>query len=71
LTKKFEPIELLLLAVATHKLSRIVAKDRLTGALRAPFVHYKRSAGAGEGQEEPRGKGLQFPIFCIAPIPRR
>jgi hypothetical protein len=74
LTKKSEPIELPLLAVATHKLSRIVAKDRITGALRAPFVHYKRSAGAGEGEEEPRGKGLQRAVgelisrpYCMAP----
>ena len=59
LPKKSEPLELLLLGIATHKLSRLVAKDRITGVLRAPFVHYKRSAGAGEVEEEPRGHGLQ------------
>jgi len=37
-----------LLGIATHKLSRIVAKDRIIGILRAPFVSYIRSAGAGE-----------------------
>ena len=37
----------------------VAAKDRITGALRAPFVHCKRSAGAGEVKEEPRGRGLQ------------
>ncbi|PYL99627.1 MAG: hypothetical protein DMF19_11950 [Verrucomicrobia bacterium] len=68
------PLELLVLAIATHKLSRIVAKDRITGALRAPFVHYKRSVGEGEVEEEPRGRGLQRAVgeliscpYCMGP----
>jgi hypothetical protein len=40
---------------ADVKLSRMVAKDKITGVLRAPFVSYVRSAGAGEVEEEPRG----------------
>ena len=74
LPKKFRPLELLLLGVATHKLARIVAKDRITGALRAPFVHYKGSAGGGEVNEEPRGHGFQRAIgeliscpYCMGP----
>jgi hypothetical protein len=66
--------DLALLGIATHKLSRIVAKDRITGILRAPFVSYIRSAGAGEVEEEPRGRGIQRGIghliscpYCIAP----
>jgi len=54
--------------------SRIVAKDRITGILRAPFVSYVRSSGAGEVEEEPRGRGFQRGIghliscpYCIAP----
>ena len=65
---------LALLGIATHKLSRIVAKDRITGILRAPFVCYIRSAGAGEVEEEPRGRGFQRGIghlvscpYCMAP----
>lgn len=41
--------DLLLLGVATHKLSRIVTKDLVTSPFRAPFVKFKKSAGAGEG----------------------
>src|SRR5437773_4193296 len=74
LPEKISPLELLMLAIATHKLSRIVAKDRITGALRAPFVHYKRSVGAGEVEEEPRGRGLQRAVgeliscpYCMGP----
>src|SRR6266571_5857441 len=74
LPKRFSVLDLALLGIATHKLSRIVAKDRITGILRAPFVSYIRSAGAGEVEEEPRGRGFQRGIghliscpYCMAP----
>ena len=72
--KRFSLLDLALLGIATHKLSRIIAKDRITGILRAPFVSYIRSAGAGEVEEEPRGRGMQRGIgqliscpYCMAP----
>jgi hypothetical protein len=74
LPRKFSVLDLALLALATHKLSRIVAKDRITGILRAPFVSYIRGSGAGEVEEEPRGRGFQRGIghliscpYCMAP----
>jgi len=74
LPRKFGLLDLALLGIATHKLSRIIAKDRITGILRAPFVCYIRSAGAGEVEEEPRGRGFQRGIghlvscpYCMAP----
>jgi hypothetical protein len=74
LPKRFSLLDLALLGIATHKLSRIVAKDRITGVLRAPFVDYIRSAGAGEVEEEPRGRGIQRGIgnliscpYCMGP----
>ena len=74
LPSRLSLIDLGLLGVATHKLSRIVAKDRITSILRAPFVNYIRSAGAGEVEEEPRGRGIQRGIghliscpYCVAP----
>jgi Protein of unknown function (DUF1360) len=74
LPKRFRLLDLALLGIATHKLSRIVAKDRITGILRAPFVSYVRSSGAGEVEEEPRGRGFQRGIghliscpYCVAP----
>jgi Protein of unknown function (DUF1360) len=74
LRRRFGMMDLALLGVATHKLSRIVAKDRITSILRAPFVSYIRSAGAGEVEEEPRGRGIQRGIghliscpYCTAP----
>jgi len=74
LRRKFSALDLALLGIATHKVSRIVAKDRITGILRAPFVSYIRSSGAGEVEEEPRGSGFQRGIghliscpYCMAP----
>ena len=74
LPKKPSLLDLALLGVATHKLSRVIAKDRITGILRAPFVSYIKSAGHGEVEEEPRGRGIQRGIgqliscpYCMAP----
>jgi hypothetical protein len=74
LRRKFSALDLALLGIATHKLSRIVAKDRITGILRAPFVNYIRGSGAGEVEEEPRGRGFQRGVghliscpYCMAP----
>src|SRR5437016_11989763 len=74
LPRRFSLLDLALLGIATHKLSRIVAKDRITSILRAPFVSFIRSAGAGEVEEEPRGRGIQRGIgqliscpYCMAP----
>jgi hypothetical protein len=74
LPRRFSLLDLALLGTATHKLSRIVAKDRITSILRAPFVSYIRGAGAGEVEEEPRGRGIQRGIgqliscpYCMAP----
>lgn len=66
--------DLLLFGIATHKLSRIATKDLVTSPFRAPFVKFKKSAGAGEVEEEARGEGLQEAVgdlitcpYCIAP----
>lgn len=66
--------ELLLLGVATHKLSRLIAKDRVISPLRAAFTRFDKSAGAGELEEDARGEGMQKAIgqlitcpFCMSP----
>jgi hypothetical protein len=46
--------DLVLMSVATHKLSRLLTKDTVTAPFRAPFSKYKEPAGAGEINEEPR-----------------
>jgi hypothetical protein len=63
-----------LTALATHKLTRIVAKDRVTAPLRAPFARFEESAGSGELSERVRGHGFRRAVgnlitcpYCLAP----
>src|SRR5690349_127128 len=51
--------DITLLALATHKLSRLLAKDPVTSPLRAPFTAYQGTSGPAELQEEVRGSGAQ------------
>lgn len=49
--------DVVLVAIATHKLSRMLAKDTITSPLRAPFTRYEHPAGNSEVAEEVRGEG--------------
>jgi Protein of unknown function (DUF1360) len=49
--------DIVLSAVATHKLSRLLAKDPVTSPLRAPFTAYQGTEGPAELKEEARGQG--------------
>jgi hypothetical protein len=64
--------DLLLLGVATHKLSRLLAKDTVTSFLRAPFTTFEGPAGASEVNEQPRGMSMRLALgellscpFCV------
>jgi hypothetical protein len=59
LPDRIDDRDLLLLTVASHKASRLIAKDKVTSAIRAPFARYQGDAGPGEVSEEPRGRGLR------------
>lgn len=49
--------DVVLISIATHKLSRLIAKDSVTSALRAPFTRYAEAVGAAEVNEEVRDEG--------------
>jgi hypothetical protein len=51
--------DLALLTVAGHKMSRMIAKDRVTSVVRAPFTEFQDDAGPGEVDEAARGGGLR------------
>ncbi len=55
LPERYAPGDLALIAVGTFKLSRVIAKDRVTSVLRAPFTRHEGSAGHGEVDEAARG----------------
>jgi hypothetical protein len=48
-----------LLGTATHKLSRLVSKQKVAAPLRAPFTELEGRAGPSEVDERPRGTGLR------------
>jgi hypothetical protein len=47
--------DIALVGVAGHKLSRLVAKDKVTSPLRAPFTELEGSGGPAELEERARG----------------
>lgn len=72
--REIRPWDVALLGLATHKLSRTLAKDAVTSPLRAPFTEYEGAAGDAEVMEESREHGgprhalaelLTCP-FCLA-----
>jgi hypothetical protein len=59
LPDRMEARDLALVTVATHKASRLLAKDRVTSTVRAPFTRYEDDAGPSEVTEAARGRGLR------------
>jgi len=64
--------QLLLLGTASHKLSRIISKDKVTSPLRAPFTEFEGRGGPAEFEERSRGTGVRKAIgellicpFCL------
>ena len=59
--------------VATHSLSRLIAKDKVLSFLRAPFARFEEAGGPAEVEEAARGRGVQRAIgelvtcpYCVA-----
>ena len=64
--------QLLLIGTASHKLSRLVSKDKVTSPLRAPFTELEGKGGPAEFEERSRGTGVRKAIgellicpFCL------
>jgi hypothetical protein len=65
--------DLVMHGLATQKVSRLIAKDKVTSFVRAPFTRYQEASGQGELEEAPRGDGMRYAIgellvcpYCIA-----
>jgi hypothetical protein len=54
--------DVVLMGVATHKVSRLLSKDKVTSFLRAPFTRYQEASGHGEVEEQARGTGLRLAV---------
>lgn len=73
LPERPQAADVALLAVATHKLSRLLTKDAVSSPLRAPVARFEGPAGEAELNESPRGTGVQHALgelltcpFCTA-----
>jgi hypothetical protein len=74
LPERVSAADLALLTVGTHKLTRTIAKDKVTSPIRAPFARYEEDAGPSEVSESPRGTGMRKAVgvlitcpYCLAP----
>jgi Protein of unknown function (DUF1360) len=62
LPERVSAADLALVGTASHKLSRVVSKDKVTSPLRAPFTELEGRGGPAEFEESSRGTGLQKAI---------
>jgi hypothetical protein len=61
--------DLAMVAVATHKVARLLAKDPVSSPLRAPFTRFEGQAGEAEVKEEVIGSGPQKAIGELVTCP--
>jgi hypothetical protein len=62
LPERIAPADIAEIGIASHKISRLIAKDRVTSFLRAPFRRLEGESGPNELDEETRGEGAQAAI---------
>jgi hypothetical protein len=62
LPERFSAGDIALAGAASYRLARLVARDRVTSGLRAPFTRFQDDAGHGEVDEAARGRGVQRAI---------
>ncbi|HMJ95628.1 MAG TPA: DUF1360 domain-containing protein [Thermoleophilaceae bacterium] len=59
LPERVEVQDLVLIGAASYKLSRLVAKKKITSFVRAPFTELQGRGGPAELEEKARGSGLR------------
>ena len=65
--------DMVVAGIATHKLTRLLAKDKVTAFIRSPFTRFQEQSGHGEVEEAPRGAGMRYAVgellvcpYCLA-----
>ena len=69
LPERFSVGDLALLSIATHTLSRLLARDRVTRPLRAPFTEVEDERSSRNMKERPRGRGLKRAVGELLSCP--
>ncbi|MEU6354748.1 DUF1360 domain-containing protein [Streptomyces sp. NPDC047072] len=73
LPDRVPPWDVALLGTATFKAARLLARDRITSFVRAPFTRREEEGTANEVEDAPRGEGVRRAVgelvscpFCVA-----
>ena len=62
LPERIDERDVVLLGTATHKLARLIAKEKVTAVLRSPFTELQGKGGPAEFEERARGTGVRRAI---------
>ena len=69
LPERVEVQDLVLIGAASYKLSRLVAKKKITSFVRAPFTELEGKGGPAELEEKARGRGLRRAVGELLTCP--
>lgn len=69
LPDRLSPWDVVQLTAATHKLSRLIAKDPVTSPFRVPFTRFEGTSAPSELAEEVRGHGVQHSVGELITCP--
>lgn len=62
--------DVLALGIASHKVSRLIARDTVTSFLRAPFTSFEGQGGISELNESPRGGSVRRAVGELVGCPK-
>jgi hypothetical protein len=69
LPERIPAADIALMSIGTFKVSRLVTKDKVTAAVRAPFTEYEGPAGPAEVSEKAEGAGLHRAVGELLTCP--
>jgi hypothetical protein len=69
LPERVEPRDVIIIGVASHKLSRLISKDKVTAPFRTPFTELEEKGGPSEFEESSRGTGLRRAVGDLLVCP--
>jgi hypothetical protein len=70
LPERIDPADVILMGIATHKLSRVVTKDKVASFVRAPFAEPKADGSLpGEVEDAARGEGIRAAVGQLLTCP--
>lgn len=69
LPERIPAADVVLLGLATHKISRLVSRSKIASPVRAPFTKFEGPAGTGEVEEAPRASGLRRAVGELLTCP--